>query len=209
MGSPRQRRALAAAAAGWRAPPSPRSASAELLGRRGVAVWGSADAEQFSIFALLSTGCGGYARSCPWLPFRCAANAALGATRRVGVAVAARSLGGALLRGAARRRGVADCPLGGTGVAVGGSADAEQSLFSRFYPRAAAATRALARGYPSGTPLTRLWALRAGWASPWRRALWAARFCAPVIIILRLLLYRRGARASLQGRPFGLMNIKV
>ena len=51
------------------------------------------------------------------------------------------------------------------GVAGRGSADAEQSLFSRFYPRAAAATRALARGYPSGTPLTRLWALRAGWAS--------------------------------------------
>ena len=51
------------------------------------------------------------------------------------------------------------------GVAGRGSADAEQSLFSRYYPRAAAATRALARGYPSGTPLTRLWALRAGWAS--------------------------------------------
>ncbi len=56
-------------------------------------------------------------------------------------------------------------PLGGTGVTVWGSADAEHFSFSRFYPRAAAATRALARGYPSGTPLTRLWALRAGWAS--------------------------------------------
>ena len=86
MGSPRQGRALAAAAAGQRVTHALAQRQPSPLGGTGVAVWGSADAEHFSLFALISTGCGGYARSCPWLPFRDAANAALGATRRVGVA---------------------------------------------------------------------------------------------------------------------------
>ena len=96
MGSPRQRRALAAAAAGQRGRRL-RSASAEPLGRHGRRALGARLTLSISLFALLSTGCGGYARSCPWLPFRDAANAALGATRRVGVAR------GALLRARASR----------------------------------------------------------------------------------------------------------
>ena len=52
-------------------------------------------------------------------------------------------------------------PFVGLGDAVWSSADAERFSYERIKPRAAAATHALARGHPSGAPLTRLWALRA------------------------------------------------
>ena len=61
MGSPRQRRALAAAAAGQARTRALAQRQPSPLGGAGVAVWGSADAERF-LFALISTGCGGYAR---------------------------------------------------------------------------------------------------------------------------------------------------
>ena len=86
MGSPRQRRALAAAAAGQARPPAPSLSVSRAPWAARASRCGARLTLSNLYFALLSTGCGGYARSCPWLPFRDAANAALGATRRVGVA---------------------------------------------------------------------------------------------------------------------------
>ncbi len=99
VGSPRQERALAAAAAGPREPFPIAQRQPSPLGGMGDAVCSSADAELFSYERFYPRAAAANARSCPGPPIRDAANAALGATRRdiVAVIVAVRMHSGATL----------------------------------------------------------------------------------------------------------------
>ena len=93
---PHSKARVAAAEWGRRGPKKIAQRQPSAPPRRPCRLRSSADAEPFAGWPLLTPGCGGYARSCPGLPSRCAAKAAW---RLRALLVAATRVAGRMHRG--------------------------------------------------------------------------------------------------------------